>query len=316
MPDVVQDLLSKAFSMLCGPNTALITEAPTYSGSVAALAPHMDTVGATHAVATDEHGLVPDELERVLVAIACDTPHLKPLLYTIPTGSNPTGASLTEARRDDVMRLAKEHDVLVLEDDPYYFLQYAPQRARSLLSRDVDGRVLRFDSFSKVLSSGLRVGTVSGPPALVQQLSLDSQASCLHPSGVSQAAVLALFKHWGVGQCQDAPLGQMQGHVEKVTSFYSAQCDAFMKAAEESCLAEVADFSRPSAGMFVWMKCKGVHDTTKLIEEEAAAKKFLMVPGSSFYLDGRPSSFVRASFSTASAEQMRFALEGLVSLLK
>ncbi len=302
--------------MLCGPNTALITEAPTYSGSVAALAPHMATVGSTHSVATDAHGLVPAELERVLAAIARDHPTQKPLLYTIPTGSNPTGASLTEERRDQVMQLARQHDVLVLEDDPYYFLQYAPQRARSLLSRDEDARVLRFDSFSKVLSSGLRVGAVSGPPALVQQLSLDSQASCLHPSGLSQAAVLALFQHWGVGSNEEAPLGGMEQHVHKVTSFYSAQCDAFMQAAEEAKLGTVAEYTRPSAGMFVWMKCRGVQDTAQLIEEKAAAKKFLMVPGSSFYLDGRPSPYVRASFSTASAQQMEFALKGLVELLQ
>jgi len=312
----VQDLLSKAFSMLCGPQTALITEAPTYSGSVAAITPHLAALGSTHTVATDAHGLVPEELQRVLQAIAKDTPELKPVLYTIPTGSNPTGASLTEERRDEVMRLAREHNVLVLEDDPYYFLQYAPQRARSLLSRDTDGRVLRFDSFSKVLSSGLRVGTVSGPPALVQQLSLDSQASCLHPSGLSQAAVLALFQQWGVGASKSEPLGELAGHVDKVTAFYAAQCDAFMSAAEQSGLADVADFARPSAGMFVWMKCKGVDDTAHLIEEKAAAKKFLMVPGSSFYLNGRPSPFVRASFSTASPDQMLFALNGLVSLLK
>ena len=106
----------------------------------------------------------------------------------------------------------------------------------------------------------------------------------------------------------------MHHHVEQVKQFYSAQCDAFMQAAESTGLADVAEFSRPSAGMFVWMKCKGVQDTTKLIEEDAAAKKFLMVPGSSFYLDGLYEA------RTASAEQMRFAqvlLKGyLVSLLK
>jgi kynurenine/2-aminoadipate aminotransferase len=252
----------------------------------------------------------------VLTDILAVDPDARPLLYTIPTGSNPTGASITEPRRDEIMQLAREFDALVVEDDPYYYLQYSPERSRSLLSRDTDGRVMRFDSFSKVLSSGLRVGTVCGPPALVTQLSLDSQASCLHPSGLSQAAVLALFQHWGVGSSKAAPLGKLEAHVAQVTAFYASQCDAFMQAAELAGLEQVASFSRPSAGMFIWMECKGVTDTAELIEKRAAEKKFLMVPGTSFYLDGRPSRHVRASFSTASAEDMKFALEGLVSLLR
>jgi kynurenine/2-aminoadipate aminotransferase len=73
--------------------------------------------------------------------------------------------------------------MLIIEDDPYYWLQFGDTRKPSLLSMDVDGRVIRFDSFSKVLSSGIRMGVVTGPDVLVQQLSLHAQAVNLHPSG-------------------------------------------------------------------------------------------------------------------------------------
>lgn len=95
---------------------------------------------------------------------------------------------------------------------------------------DVDGRVLRFDSFSKVLSSGLRVGLVSGPQALVERIDLHTQASNLHASGLSQAAILALFEHWGVGTGPDTGLGRLDDHIEVVTKFYKDQCERFLLA--------------------------------------------------------------------------------------
>jgi kynurenine/2-aminoadipate aminotransferase len=109
--------------------------------------------------------------------------------YTIPTGANPTGASLTLERKKTLYRLAQQYNLLILEDDPYYFLQFNPC-VPSFLSMDVDGRVLRFDSFSKILSSGLRVGFVTGPSELLNRLNLHTQASNLHPSGLSQAVVV------------------------------------------------------------------------------------------------------------------------------
>lgn len=79
------------------------------------------------------------------------------MLYTIPVGSNPTGASLTLERKQKVYNIAREFDLLILEDDPYYWMQYSAARVPSFLSMDVDGRVLRFDSFSKLLSAGTSI---------------------------------------------------------------------------------------------------------------------------------------------------------------
>ena len=301
--------------MLLSEGDSLIVEAPTYSGSLAALEP-MGVNLVT--VPTDGGGMDTDALQACLEGWEASHPGKpKPrVIYTIPTGSNPTGASLEEGRRDALLAIAAQHDCLVLEDDPYYFLQYAPTRSRSLLSRDTDGRVLRFDSFSKVLSSGLRVGVVSGPPALLDNINLASQSSCLHPSGVSQAAVLALFQHWGVGESDTSALGGLDGHLQEVVRFYASQCDAFMSAAEAAGLPGLARYTRPSAGMFVSMECLGVSDTTTLTEEKAAAKKFLMVPGSSFFPRGTTSPHVRAAFSTATPEQMQTATAGLAELLR
>jgi DNA-binding transcriptional MocR family regulator len=108
-------------------------------------------------VATDEGGLIPSSLAGILDGWDDSTFRGKPkprALYTIPNGSNPTGGSLSEGRRREVYAIARKHQLLILEDDPYYFLQFASpaERPPSLMSMDTDGRVLRFDSMSKVAS--------------------------------------------------------------------------------------------------------------------------------------------------------------------
>merc|ERR1719265_1703483 len=116
---------------------------------------------------TDEGGIIPSSLREMLSSWSSG-PRPR-VLYTIPTGSNPAGVSLSEERRDQLYEIACEFDLLILEDDPYYYLQFGTKR-KSLFARDVDQRVLRFDSFSKILSAGTRIGVVSGPAPLVEKI--------------------------------------------------------------------------------------------------------------------------------------------------
>ena len=128
------------------------------------------------------------------------------VLYVNPAGANPTGVSIPLERRQEIYQIAKDFDLIIFEDDPYYFLQFdeviPPQkkhnyfmlkrknslqeRTPSFLSIDTDGRVVRFDSLSKVLSSGIRLGYVTGPRALIEPISYHMQVSVLHASSLSQ----------------------------------------------------------------------------------------------------------------------------------
>ncbi len=125
-------------------------------------------------VPSDHHGMKVNALKSMLDNAQGSSKAPK-LLYINPTGANPTGTVLPEDRRRDLYELACQHDLIILEDDPYYFLQFMPTPPPSLLSMDTEGRVLRFDSFSKVLSSGLRLGFVTGPPPLVERIGLHMQ---------------------------------------------------------------------------------------------------------------------------------------------
>jgi kynurenine/2-aminoadipate aminotransferase len=334
-----QDGLAKLFDALVTSEDTLLIEAPTYSGSLALVEP----IGCRlAAVPTDEGGLRPEALAAMLDGWDARAQGRKPrVLLTIPTGGNPTGASLSLERKRALYAVARAHDLLIIEDSPYYYLSYAPTREASLLSMDTDGRVVRTDSFSKILSAGIRVGFLTGPPAIIERVNLHNQASIMHCSGLSQAMVLALLRHWRAGEAAGAGAGggaasapssggsalgaAFEAHLASVRAFYSAQCDAFLAAADRHLRANadgtgelLAEFGRPSAGMFIWMKLRGVEDSFSLITKEAAAAKVLLVPGAAF-LPGcgtAKTPYVRAAFSTASFDEMATALERLGGLLR
>lgn len=102
------------------------------------------------------------------------------------TGSNPTGVTMTLERRKEVYQICCKYNIIILEDGAYFFLHFLEEQPVSFLSLDTEGRVIRFDSMSKVLSSGLRLGWLTGPKALVKNIELHVQSSFLHSSTLSQ----------------------------------------------------------------------------------------------------------------------------------
>eukprot|EP00300_Choanocystis_sp_HF-7_P035084 c48357_g1_i1.p1 GENE.c48357_g1_i1~~c48357_g1_i1.p1 ORF type:complete len:444 (+),score=68.00 c48357_g1_i1:20-1351(+) len=301
-----QDGLTKAFSMLLDDGDSLIVEDPTYAGALAYLEP----LGVRFVkTPVDAHGLDVDALAARLRAWRVSTDGRKPkAIYTIPTGQNPSGATLSAVRRRALLALASEHDFLILEDDPYFFLSFdAAATPRSMQSQDTESRVLRFDSFSKVLSSGLRMGWVSGPAPLVEQLLLHTQSADMHSSGVSQAVVSALLGQWGAAG--------FDAHVASVRAFYAARARTFLGFADKH-LKGLATWSPPTAGMFLWLKVNGVADTHAMITKKGIGAKVMLVPGSAFVPGGGASSHVRASFSVASESDMEAGCARFAQLIR
>lgn len=313
------DAIFKAFDMLVEAGDNVLIEAPTYSGSLSALRPLQPNFLE---VEVDEHGMIPSKLESLLVTTGVSPGRSKPrVLYTIPTGQNPAGSTLTFERKKQIYAIACRHNLIILEDDPYYFLSYGSAKAPppgkekefvrphnpSFFSLDTEGRVIRFDSFSKILSSGLRLGTVTGPKAFVERIDLMSQAANLHTSGVSQMMVSKLFTQWG-------EQGWNQ-HIQQVCIFYARRRDVFVGLLEKH-LRGLVEYGVPTAGMFVYLRLKGVVDSKKLVETKALEAKVLMVPGQSFSPTDQPSNCVRAAFSVASDEAMETAIKRFAALLK
>ncbi|XP_034019995.1 kynurenine/alpha-aminoadipate aminotransferase, mitochondrial isoform X2 [Thalassophryne amazonica] len=305
-----QEGLCKVFEMLVNPGDNLVLDVPTYSGTLAALQP----LGCNLInVASDQHGMIPAALKEVLSQWDPSDVHkldstAPKILYTIPNGGNPTGTSMTAQRKKEIYELAQQYDMLIIEDDPYYFLQFEKPWAPTFLSMDVDGRIIRLDSFSKILSSGLRIGFVTGPKPLVDRVVLHIQACTMHTSTFTQLMVSQLLHSWDKD-------GFFQ-HIDGVIEFYRNQRDAMISLANKW-LKEVAEWHAPSAGMFLWIKVKGVADTHKLIMEKALEKEVLLVPGGVFMINScDPCPYIRAAFSLAAPQQIDEAFRRLSLLIK
>lgn len=305
-----QDGLGKVFEMIINRGDNILLNEPVYSGTLQALRP----LGCNMInVSSDEYGIIPDSLKEILSKWKPEDSknpekNTPKFLYTVPNGDNPTGNSLTSNRKKEIYELARKYDFLIIEDDPYYFLQFNKPWAPTFLSMDVDGRVIRVDSFSKVLSSGLRIGFITGPKPFIERIVLHTQVSTLHTSTFTQLMVSQLLHQWG----EEGFLA----HTERVIDYYKKQKDALLKAADKW-LSGLAEWHAPTAGMFIWFKIKGISDVKKLVEEKAIKKEILMVPGNAFYIDSSaPSPYFRASFSLASPEQMDIAFQRLAELIK
>ncbi|KAI0215056.1 Kynurenine/alpha-aminoadipate aminotransferase, mitochondrial [Lamellibrachia satsuma] len=252
-------------------------------------------------VDSDKFGMIPESLKQALSRwkpsdinnVKSDIPKF---MYINPTGGNPTGMSMSLERKREIYQLAREYDLIILEDDPYYFMQFNEMLIPSFLSIDTDGRVIRFDSFSKMLSAGLRVGYVTGPGPLVQKIQFHIMSSIFHASSLSQALVSELLLLWGVkGYLKNA---------HSICNFYQSQRDLALTAAQKW-LTDLADWRIPQAGMFLWLKVKAIRDTKYLIEVRALKKQVLFVAGCHFMADAdKPCPFIRVSYSLATPVQL------------
>ncbi|KAJ1308240.1 hypothetical protein OPQ81_003955 [Rhizoctonia solani] len=196
-----QDLMYKIFTCLLDPGDAILVEAPVYAGVLPilqTLEPDMIEVD------TDPEGISIEHLRGILNSWPKDKPKPK-ALYTVPYGCNPTGATTPLERRKEVLKLAEEHDFLILEDDPYYYLYFgSAEMPSSYIALEnttpnvSQRRVLRMDSFSKVLSSGMRIGFATGPPPLIKAMNSHTSAANLQANSTTQIIALSMLQHWGL----------------------------------------------------------------------------------------------------------------------
>ncbi|KZT01535.1 PLP-dependent transferase [Laetiporus sulphureus 93-53] len=316
-----QDLLFKAATALLDPGDAMFVETPVYAGVLPIFhALECDMIESADKltfaeVHTDAQGICSHSLRTMLESWPASKPKPK-VLYTIPYGSNPTGVTATVERRKEVLALSREHDFLILEDDPYYNLYYgAASRPPSYFSLEKSepevGRVLRFDSLSKILSSGIRIGFATGPEPILKAMEVHSMMVNLQPSSFSQVLAHKVLSSWGYAG--------FSAHTARVAEFYRAKRDVF-EAAMQRHLAGLAEWCTPEAGMFFWFKLllsepgagQDVEDDSEdLIRTIALKRGVLALPGTTFYPSGRRTAYVRASFSLLPAEEVDEALRRL-----
>ncbi|KAF7289656.1 Aminotran-1-2 domain-containing protein [Mycena chlorophos] len=302
-----QDLLSKAVVALFNPGDTVLVQSPVYAGVIPVFqSAKCDQIE----VETDADGVSTDALRSILENWLNNKKKPR-VLYTIPYGGNPTGATTTVERRREVLALAREHDFIILEDDPYHYLYFGPAESRppSYFALECSGghpvgRVLRMDSVSKVLSAGLRIGFASGPTPLLRAIEAHTGITNLQPPGITQAILLALLtsREWGHA-------GFLR-HVSQVSDFYKAKRDVF-EAALRRHLGDVVEWSTPQSGLFFWFRLRQEDDSEAFVRTKAFERGVLALPGSVFLPDGRKTGYVRAAFSLLGEEEVDEALRRL-----
>ncbi|EPQ31880.1 uncharacterized protein PFL1_00079 [Pseudozyma flocculosa PF-1] len=320
-----QDLLNKAFEALLNPGDVILSDSPVYTGILPALVMLRARVVP---VTSDSQGMSGDALVETMknwdTAPATKGLPRPKCLYTTPTGANPAGTTASDERKRQILAVAREYDFVILEDDPYYYINFeglgqdpvTRQRSRSYWSleeegRDVHGtgRVLRFESFSKILAAGLRLGFATGPVELLDAIDANTAVSNLQPSGVSSVVAYKILSFWGVD-------GFLR-HADNVAAYYERKRDNFEAKAKAVLGASgVASWVRPVAGMFLWIKLNlpptsdregDEGDSFALISDKAKAAGVLAVPGMAFLPDGRQTCYVRTSFSVIREEDVEEA---------
>lgn len=304
-----QDLIFKAVQALVNPGDPILVESPVYAGVL----PMFSTLHCEQIeVETDSQGIQSSSLRSILENWPSEKAKPK-VLYTVPYGCNPTGMTATLERRKEVLQLSREHSFIILEDDPYFYLYYgeAP-RYPSYFSLERDqpevGRVIRFDSLSKILSAGIRIGFASGPEKLLNAIDSYTATSNLQTSSLTQAIIYTLLSAWG----QDG----FRAHTEQVSNFYRQKRDVFERAMKKY-LSGLAEWDTPEAGMFFWFKLilkEGSNeegDSDSVIRDTAFNRGVLALPGTVFLPNGRKTAYVRAAFSLATEEEVDLAIQRL-----
>jgi 2-aminoadipate transaminase len=278
------------FAQRFGRNARVLVEQPTYDRPLKLLR----ELGAEIVpVAMDEEGLDPDALEAALAGGA------RPgFLYTIPTFQNPSGRTLTTHRRRRIVELARAHDLLVLEDDPYGLVRFDGEPEPSLLELDGGDHVVYTSSFSKTVAPGIRVGYFILPPDLRAELEATSTSTYITPALVGQATVHAFVQG-----------GRFESNVARVCDLLRVRRDAMLEALDEQFAGSGAMWSRPQGGYFVWLDLPGV-DGSELLERATGAG-VTFVPGTDF---GGAASTARLAYSFVSPDEIREGVERLAAL--
>jgi 2-aminoadipate transaminase len=284
----VLDLFARTF---LDPGDVVIAEGPTYPGVV----PCFNAVQAdVRHVPLDADGLDPEKVEAMLDELAREGLRAK-YLYTIPTFQNPGGCTTTLARRERLVDLAAERDLLVLEDNPYSLLRYEGDPVPTMRSLDQHERVAYLGTFSKIFSPGVRVGWIEAPRPILQRINLMKQAADLCSSPFMQLLVARFFEE-GDGTA-------WREWVDRLCGVYRERRDAMVEAIDEHFPAGV-DYTTPQGGLFLWATLPGVIDTTDLLAR-ALEKNVAFVPGAGAFLDGTGTSSMRLNFSAMPPDRIR-----------
>jgi 2-aminoadipate transaminase len=293
-----QQVIDLVCKTLVDPGDVVVCEAPTYPGAVPTFCAYeADVVQIT----MDRDGMRVDELEDTLGRLESAGRRPK-FIYTVPTFHNPAGVTLSLERRRELVRIASERELLVLEDNPYGLLRYEGSPLPTLRSLD-DGFVIYASTFSKILSPGVRLGWTAAPAPVLEKMNIGKQASDLCSSSITQHFVGAYFDS-----------GPWEDYVRSLIEIYRRRRDVMLDSLAEHFPRE-ARWTHPEGGLFIWATLPDYIDTTDLLAR-ALDEHVAFVPGRAAFLDGRGGSSMRLNFSGVDEDQIREGIRRLGEVVR
>jgi len=292
-----QGLALLAFTFL-DPGDTLITGAPTYLGATQAF--HAFE-GKCEAIPVTDNGFDIRSLERNLKRLQRNEIFPK-FIYTVPSFQNPSGVTMPLESRKELLEVASEYDLLIVEDDPYGELVFEGESIPTIKSLDKKGRVIYMSTFSKILAPGFRLGWVIASDEILNKFTLAKQSADLCTNSFGQYVAYEYIAG-----------GYLDKQLNDITEMYKRKRDIMLKAIEEF-FPKGIKWTVPRGGMFLWVTLpKKVN--TRLMFQRAVAKKVAFVVGDAFFPDGSGHNTMRLNFSYSKDEMIREGIRRLAEVI-
>lgn len=279
-----QQGIELACKALCNEGDVVLCEDPTFIGGLNAFR----SCGAkTVGVPAENGGIDPEVLDKMLT----ETENVR-LIYLIPTFQNPGGTTMPLEKRKKIYEVAKKHGVMILEDNPYGELRFRGENVPTFKSFDTEEIVLYSSSFSKILSSGMRLGYLCGPEPVVQKMVVAKQAEDVHSNIYFQMLAYRYMTEY-----------DLDAHIAMINDLYRSKCDLMLNTLDSEMPGEIK-YTRPDGGLFLWVTLPekiAMADYVKKCLEHGVA----VVPGTTFLCDPEDTiNSVRLNYSTPSDEDI------------
>lgn len=287
-----QQCLDFAGKLFLDPGDVVLCESPSYLGALNAFNAYEPNFVE---VPTDNGGLIPEELDKILAT----TPNCK-FIYVIPDFQNPTGRTWSLERRKKFMEVVNKYDLPVLEDNPYGELRYEGEILPSLKSLDTKGLVMFLGTFSKIFCPGLRLGWVAGAKEVVSEFVKIKQSADLHTSNFDQGVADAYMDAY-----------DLDAHVSKIVALYKSRRDLILKTMAEEFPAGV-EWTHPEGGLFLWLTLpEGV--SARKVFDKCIEMKVAAVIGDAFYPNQKTDRSMRINYSNMPEDKI---VEGIKRMAK
>ncbi len=287
------DLLAR---ILIDSGDDIIIEGPTYLGALAAFRPAGPRMTTMH---LDTEGLPVADLERVLDEWRGPAPKF---VYVVPNFHNPAGVTMSAERRERLLAVAEERDLLIIEDNPYGLLRFEGKSVPPMASSG-SRHVVYLGTLSKIVSPGIRVGWAYGPPPIIDRLATLKQGADLCSSALNQMFAEEYIR-----------LGYWEKNLDVLKRVYLSRRNAMLSALEKN-FPEGSRWTRPEGGLFIWVTLPEFLDTEKMLPL-AINQKVAYVPGTAFYADGTGANQMRLNFSYANEELIAEGIKRLGKVIR